>query len=114
MEVIFAIEAIHQPNVHKYQNNERVNGPLLGKPKAQRKPTHFDLVEALDKKDPQDKRHDKPHQEQAQQEVLQSICDILIAGGYFRARLNIDPFDKVNIELKYNLDSWRYLLVHHW
>lgn len=53
-------------------------------------------------------------QEQAQQEVLQSICDILIAGGYFRARLNIDPFDKVNIELKYNLDSWGYLLVHHW
>ena len=28
-------------------------------------------------------------------ELLQQICDILVAGGYFRARLNIEPFDKV-------------------
>lgn len=26
---------------------------------------------------------------------LQEICDIFIAGGYFRARLNIEPFDKI-------------------
>ena len=29
-------------------------------------------------------------------ELLQQICDILVAGGYFRARLNIEPFDKVS------------------
>ena len=35
-------------------------------------------------------------QEEAQQELIQKINDILIAGGYFRARLNtIDPFDKI-------------------
>lgn len=34
-------------------------------------------------------------EQQAQNELLQNICDILTAGGYFRARLNIDPFDKV-------------------
>jgi hypothetical protein len=35
-------------------------------------------------------------QEEAQQELLQKINDILIAGGYFRARLNtIEPFDKI-------------------
>ena len=28
-------------------------------------------------------------------EVLQKIQDLLIAAGYFRARLNIDPFDKI-------------------
>jgi hypothetical protein len=26
---------------------------------------------------------------------LEEICDILVAGGYFRARLNIEPFDKI-------------------
>jgi len=26
---------------------------------------------------------------------LQEICDVLVAGGYFRARLNIEPFDKI-------------------
>jgi hypothetical protein len=36
-------------------------------------------------------------QNEAQKELLQKICDILIAGGYFRARLNIDPFDKVSL-----------------
>jgi hypothetical protein len=35
-------------------------------------------------------------QEEAAQELLQKICDILIAAGYFRARLStIDPFDKI-------------------
>lgn len=35
-------------------------------------------------------------QEEAQQELIQKINDILIAGGYFRARLNtIEPFDKI-------------------
>lgn len=35
-------------------------------------------------------------QEEAQQELLQKINDIMIAGGYFRARLNtIEPFDKI-------------------
>lgn len=35
-------------------------------------------------------------QQEAQQEMLQKICDILIAGGYFRARLStIEPFDKI-------------------
>ena len=28
-------------------------------------------------------------------ELLQSICDMLVTGGYFRARLPIDPFDKI-------------------
>ena len=23
------------------------------------------------------------------------MCDVLVAGGYFRARLNIEPFDKI-------------------
>lgn len=26
---------------------------------------------------------------------MQEICDLLVAGGYFRARLNIEPFDKI-------------------
>ena len=35
-------------------------------------------------------------QEEAAQELLQKICDILIAAGYFRARLStLDPFDKI-------------------
>ncbi len=34
-------------------------------------------------------------QEQQQAELLQKINETLINGGYFRARLNIDPFDKV-------------------
>lgn len=35
-------------------------------------------------------------QEEAQQELIQKINDILIAGGYFRARLStIEPFDKI-------------------
>ena len=35
-------------------------------------------------------------QEQQQQEQLQAINDILVAAGYFRARLaTIDPFDKL-------------------
>ena len=33
-------------------------------------------------------------QDQTEQQ-LQEICDILVAGGYFRARLNIAPFDKI-------------------
>ncbi len=45
------------------------------------------------------------------------MCDILVAGGYFRARTNIDPFDKIlggmcwtitgsnyNIDLEYEDD----------
>jgi hypothetical protein len=28
-------------------------------------------------------------------ELLQGVCDILIGGGYFRARLAIEPFDKI-------------------
>jgi hypothetical protein len=27
--------------------------------------------------------------------MLQSICDPLVTGGHFRARLPIDPFDKI-------------------
>ena len=33
-------------------------------------------------------------------ELLQQVCDILVAGGYFRARLNIEPFDKVRENLR--------------
>ena len=33
--------------------------------------------------------------EDEDQRNLQEICDMLISGGYFRARLNIDPFDKI-------------------
>ena len=33
--------------------------------------------------------------EQEQAELLQKVQDLLIAAGYFRARLNIDPFDKI-------------------
>jgi len=28
-------------------------------------------------------------------EVLQKINDLLVSAGYFRARLNIEPFDKI-------------------
>jgi CCDC93, coiled-coil domain len=34
-------------------------------------------------------------QDDANAELLQQICDMLIAAGYFRARLAIDPFDKI-------------------
>ena len=52
-------------------------------------------------------------QNEAQQELIQKICDILIAGGYFRARLNIDPFDKVLLwQFKLSIDSWRNVLVY--
>lgn len=34
-------------------------------------------------------------QEKHQSELMQKINDILVAAGYFRARLNIDPFDKI-------------------
>ncbi|CDW88967.1 UNKNOWN [Stylonychia lemnae] len=34
-------------------------------------------------------------QEQQQSELLARINELLINGGYFRARLNIDPFDKI-------------------
>ena len=52
-------------------------------------------------------------------ELLQQVCDILVAGGYFRARLNIEPFDKVRtIALMFNLlysvaDPRRHVLVDH-
>ena len=36
-------------------------------------------------------------QEKAAAELLEKINETLINGGYFRARLNIDPFDKVNL-----------------
>lgn len=38
-------------------------------------------------------------QEQQQSELLAKINETLINGGYFRARLNIDPFDKVTLVL---------------
>lgn len=34
-------------------------------------------------------------QQEEQQELLQKIQDLVVAAGYFRARLNIDPFDKI-------------------
>ena len=40
-------------------------------------------------------------QEKAAAELLEKINETLINGGYFRARLNIDPFDKVN-----NIQFW--------
>ena len=27
--------------------------------------------------------------------ILQTICDQFVSAGYFRARLNIEPFDKI-------------------
>ena len=30
-----------------------------------------------------------------QSELMSTIQDILVTAGYFRARLNIDPFDKI-------------------
>jgi hypothetical protein len=40
-----------------------------------------------------DKSHAKT--ELDKQERLSKICDLLVGAGYFRARLNIDPFDKI-------------------
>ena len=34
-------------------------------------------------------------QEHDAAEQMQKIQDMLVAAGYFRARLNIDPFDKI-------------------
>ena len=53
-------------------------------------------------------------------ELLQQICDILVAGGYFRARLNIEPFDKVRTTASMSnpflsvADPRRHVLVDHW
>ena len=33
--------------------------------------------------------------EDSSQELLQQVCDALVTGGYFRARLPIEPFDKI-------------------
>ena len=33
--------------------------------------------------------------EDSNAELLQSICDMLVAAGYFRARLQIEAFDKI-------------------
>ena len=41
------------------------------------------------------KRNAIAAQEAEQAELLQKIQDLVIAAGYFRARLNIDPFDKI-------------------
>ena len=41
------------------------------------------------------KRNAIAAQEAQQAELLQRIQDLLIAAGYFRARLNIHPFDKI-------------------
>ena len=50
-------------------------------------------------------------------ELLQQVCDILVAGGYFRARLNIEPFDKVRegfvAERGWFVDLGRDVLVNH-
>ena len=53
-------------------------------------------------------------------ELLQKICDMLVVGGYFRARLNIEPFDKVskrlsltNLLLICAADSRRHVLGDH-
>ena len=52
-------------------------------------------------------------------ELLQQICDILVAGGYFRARLNIEAFDKVRNNASMSnhcipaADPRRHVLVDH-
>jgi hypothetical protein len=34
-------------------------------------------------------------QEDSNSELLQQVCDMLVVAGYFRARLQIEPFDKI-------------------
>lgn len=52
-------------------------------------------------------------QEQQQAELLAKINETLINGGYFRARLNIDPFDKVKIKNNLKDTGW-YVLGCSW
>ena len=46
-------------------------------------------------KAPPARRNTMAIHEEEQKELFQKIQDLLIAAGYFRARLNIDPFDKI-------------------
>lgn len=51
--------------------------------------------------------------ERRNQQLMQQINDMLLAAGYFRARISgLDDFDKVSIALI--LDPWRVLLVYLW
>ena len=43
-----SVDPVHPKSIHKRQNDEDKDGPLLGKPKAEWKTTKMKLIERLD------------------------------------------------------------------
>src|SRR6056297_2228878 len=56
----FLVEAVHQVYVHKDENHEHIDRPLLRKPKAQFKTAQPELIEPIHKQDTCTVRDDKP------------------------------------------------------
>jgi hypothetical protein len=57
----FLIQAIHQVDIYKYQNDKNVYGALLGKPKAELEPSHLNLIKCVYQQNSETKRNSKPY-----------------------------------------------------
>ena len=74
-----AVELIHQGGVNENDQNENVDGALLGKPKSELESAHFNVIELINEEDAKSVGHDKPYTEENGKES-QVALPILFGG----------------------------------
>lgn len=57
----FLVKVVHQPYVDKDQNHEHKLGALLGKPKAQAKPSDLNGIQLIDQQYTEPERYQEPN-----------------------------------------------------
>lgn len=55
-----SVDSVHHKGIHKRQNDEDKDGPLLGKPKTEREPAEMELIERLNEDDAKEVGNNKP------------------------------------------------------
>jgi hypothetical protein len=63
MHIVITIDAIHAPGIEEDQDNENVDGALLGKPEAQLETGKSDRIQLLDKENACAERNGEPDRE---------------------------------------------------
>ncbi|MCY1382358.1 hypothetical protein D9M69_703740 [compost metagenome] len=66
MDVIFAIELIHLPDIEENLEHKDVDGTLLGKPEPQGCTEETDGVECINQQNAEAERHQEPDSQQDQ------------------------------------------------
>lgn len=86
---VLLVQAVHQPDIDEDQDDENVDGSLVGKPEAEFGATNGKLVRPVDGENAQAVGNDKPNGQEDQH-----ITDVLLPVSCSFFLIHDDGFDK--------------------